>query len=283
MQYIPYIRKKSNALIAYRAHNIEHEIWQKLAKNESNFLFRKYLFVLSKRIKKYEQTIINKYDLLIPISENDSHFFKESGNRKPVHVSPVGFDCSANNKSSIVQENKNIYFIGSLDWLPNREAILWFIENCWFELKKQHPDLKFFIAGRNAPGHFKKKLVHQDIIYKGEIENVLDFLKNKQLMIVPLLSGSGMRIKIIEAFLHKKAVVSTKLGAVGTKSIDNTHILIAESAVEFIKKIGELLQDAMLYQEIINNAYDLVSENFDIFEISKSLTQFYSKNFSKQK
>lgn len=283
LQYISFIRIKSNALIAYRAHNIEYEIWSNLSKNESNFFFRKYLANLSKRIKKYEQAIINQYDVLIPISENDAQFFREFGNSKPVHVSPVGFDRSFSVNSVDNEQNNDIYFIGSLDWLPNREAILWFIENCWFELKKQHPDLKFFIAGRNAPGHFENKIKYQDIIYKGEIENVLDFIKDKRVMIVPLLSGSGMRIKIIEAFLYKKAVVSTKLGAVGTKSIDHKHLLIAETAEEFIDKISLLLQNKIIFQKIIKSAYDLVSENFDIFEISKSLAQFYSKNISEQK
>jgi len=95
-----------------------------------------------------------------------------------------------------------------------------------------------------------------------------------------MLSGSGMRVKIIEAFMHKKAVVSTKLGAIGTKSINNEHILIAETAGEFVDKIASLLQNKTLHQKIINNAYNLVSENFDNFEISKSLSQFYLKNAS---
>lgn len=283
LQYVPFIKAKSMALIAYRAHNIEHEIWSNLSENEANFFFKIYLTILSKRIKKYEQAIINQYDLLIPISNHDAHFFKESGNWKPVHVSPVGFDRSSNMNLSDNEHNKEIYFIGSLDWLPNREAILWFIENCWFELKKQHPDLKFFIAGRNAPENFVKKIQYEDIIYKGEIENVLNFIKGKRIMIVPLLSGSGMRIKIIEAFMQKKAVVSTKLGAIGTKSIDNKHILIAKTAREFIDKIGSLLQNEIMYQEIINNAHILVSENFDIFEISKSLAQFYSEQIINSK
>ena len=96
-------------------------------------------------------------------------------------------------------------------------------------------------------------------------------------MIVPLLSGSGMRVKIIEAFTQKKAVVSTKLGAVGTKSIDNKHILIAETANGFVDKIVLLLQDKVLYQKIIHNAKQLAIKNFDTFVISKSLAQFYSK------
>ncbi len=283
LQYIPFIRKKSTALIAYRAHNIEHEIWSKLSDNEQNIIYKAYLKILSKRIKRYEQTIINQYDLLIPISSNDEIFFKNLANKKPTHISPVGFEILQANNSFENKQNKHLYFIGSLDWLPNREAIRWFIDNCWLELNKQHPDLKLFIAGRNAPESFVKKIKHPNIIYKGEIETVDDFIKDKKIMIVPLLSGSGMRIKIIEAFLQKKAVISTKLGAIGTKSIHNEHILIAETKEEFIAKINLLLSDENLYQKIINQAYDLVSENFNNFEISKSLAQFYTSQLKKTK
>lgn len=277
LQYIPFIRAKSTAQISYRAHNIEHEIWSNLSKSESNIFLKVYLRNLSKRIKKYEQTIINQYDLLIPISNDDARFFKKSGNHKPVHVSPVGFESPTHENLPDNENNNHIYFIGSLDWIPNREAIVWFIENCWYELKKQHPNIKLYIAGRNAPDNFKKKIKYTDVIYKGEVDDVYDFIKDKKIMIIPLLSGSGMRVKIIEAFMQGKAVVSTKLGAMGTKSIDNKHILIAETANEFVKKIGLLLQNETMHQKIINNARDLVSENFDIFEISKSLAQFYSK------
>ncbi|RLD64796.1 MAG: hypothetical protein DRI95_10075 [Bacteroidetes bacterium] len=280
LQYIPFIRTKSTALISYRAHNIEHKIWSNLSKNEPNILLNLYLNNMSKRIKKYEQTIINEYDLLIPISNDDVRFFKNLGNHKPIHVSPVGFEGSSHNNITDNKAGKHIYFIGSLDWLPNQEAIIWFIENCWVDFKKQNPDTKFFIAGRNAPAHFKKRIKYHDIIYEGEIEDVSEFIKDKKIMIVPLLSGSGMRVKIIEAFIHGKAVVSTKLGAIGTKSIDNEHLLIAETANEFVEKIGFLLHNETVYKKIIANAHNLVSENFDIFEISKSLAQFYSSYIS---
>ncbi len=280
LQYIPFIRTKSTTLISYRAHNIEHEIWSNLSKNAPNILLSLYLSNMSKRIKKYEQTIINQYDILIPISNNDALFFKNLGNHKPIHVSPVGFENLLHINLSDNKTGKHIYFIGSLDWLPNQEAIIWFIKNCWVDLKKQNPDIKFFIAGGNAPAHFKKRVKYHDIIYEGEIEDVPEFIKDKKIMIVPLLSGSGMRVKIIEAFIQGKAVVSTKLGAIGTKSIDNEHLLIAETANEFVEKIGFLIQNETVYKKIITDAHNLVSENFDIFEISKSLAQFYSSNIS---
>jgi len=273
----------SRGLIAYRTHNIEHEIWLNLAKNTSNFFLTFYLKNLSERIKKYEHTAPDLFDLLIPISENDYSFFKQSGNLKPSHIYPVGFDFQTNTHLIRLNKNKHLYFIGSLDWRPNREAISWFINNCWQELKNRHPAIKFYIAGRNAPESFAAGLNDKDIIFEGEVEGASEFISDKAIMIVPLQSGSGMRVKIIEAFLHKKAVVSSTLGAIGTKSTDNKQILIADTAKEFINKISMLFENDELYKRIINNAYDLVSTNFDIFKLSNKLSEFYEQELMKWK
>jgi len=283
LQYTPFIRTISSGLIAYRAHNIEYEIWSKLAKNTNNILLKYYLNNLSKRINKYEKTISNLFDLLIPISENDDTFFKRSGNLKPSHICPVGFDFQASTYPSRLNKNKYLYFIGSLDWRPNREAILWFIDNCWQELKNRHPDTKLYIAGRNAPPNFATGLNDEGIIFEGEVEDASKFISNKAIMIVPLQSGSGMRVKIIEAFLHKKAVISSTLGAIGTKSTDKKQILIADTAKAFIDKTSKLLENDQLYERIVTNAYHLVSANFDIFKLSNSLLDFYKQELKKQK
>jgi glycosyltransferase involved in cell wall biosynthesis len=277
LQYIPEIRANSHAVISYRAHNIEHEIWQYLAKNKKNPLIKFYLSKLSKNIRKFEQQIINQYDALLPISEKDNDFFQKNGNSKPVLVCPAGFDTDNFKPYNKIVQSPKLYFIGSLEWQPNREALLWFIENCRSSLKKLHPELKLYIAGRNAPPAFQEKIKFKDIIFRGEVENAYEFISDKSIMIVPLLSGSGMRIKIIEAFFMQKAVVSTSLGAAGTKSSDNKHLLIAENASEFIQKISKLINDQNFYNSIVKNAYILAKEHFDNKNIALNVSGFYKK------
>ncbi len=275
LQYINEIRKKSKAIISYRAHNIEHKIWQYLAKNKKNPFLKFYLKNLSKRVKKHEQSCINKYDVLIPISETDLSFFQKNGNTKPYLICPAGFEKRAFEQYTTTYKGAKLYFIGSLEWTPNREGLLWFVENCWTAIKKQIPEIKLYIAGRNAPANFIKKIQKTGIIFTGEVENAHAFIKDKSIMIVPLLSGSGMRVKIIEAFFMGKAVVSTKLGATGTKSTNGLHLLLAESADDFIQKINLLIKDESFYNKITANAKSLAINNFDNTEIARKLNLFY--------
>ena len=277
LQYIPIIRANSKSLISYRAHNIEYEIWQQLSENKKNKLKRLYLDNLSRRIKKYELSIINQYDILIPISEKDALFFQKNGNKKPLFVSPVGFDTEQFKSYDKIVHKPKLYFLGSLDWLPNREGLLWFIDNCWNRLTEIYPEIELHIAGRNAPPDFATQIKHKNISFHGEVEDAHAFIKDKSIMIVPLLSGSGMRVKIIEAFFMQKAVVSTKLGAAGTESTDNKHLLIAENSDEFIQKISLLINHIDKYTEIVKNATKLTLHNFDNKQIAQKLNSFYKK------
>ncbi|MCF6243362.1 MAG: glycosyltransferase family 4 protein, partial [Bacteroidales bacterium] len=196
---------------------------------------------------------------------------------KPLIVCPAGFDKNQFKGYEKHTHTTSLYFIGSLEWLPNREGLIWFIENCWQELKTQFPGIKFYIAGRNAPNDFISAINKKDIIFNGEVENAYDFIKDKSIMLVPLLSGSGMRIKIIEAFFMSKAVVSTSLGAAGTQGINEEHLLLADTAEAFIQQISRLINNPGLYKQIIVNAKKLAIKNFDNEQIAAKLHFFYKK------
>ena len=107
---------------------------------------------------------------------------------------------------------------------------IWFVENCWPGLHQQFPNLKFYVAGRNAPAWLINKFHYPNIEFVGEVEDAYRFMNSKSIMIVPLFSGSGMRIKIIEGMALGKTIVSTEIGAEGIEVSDNENILIATDA-----------------------------------------------------
>lgn len=277
--YIPIIREYSDAKISLRAHNIEHEIWQRTVDLQKSGLKKEYLKIITKRIKNLKLNLLNKYDLLVPITERDAIVFNKLGNNKPTHITPTGIDISELKPDNSNIEYPSIFHIGALDWIPNQEGIIWFLDNVLPNLLEKHPTLKFYIAGRNAPQSFINKLNKPNIVFVGEVDNAYDFMNSKAVMIVPLLSGSGMRIKIIEGMALGKTIISSSIGTEGISSTHDKNILIANTPQEFLNEVEKTLINKEFFEGIGENAIKFVKENFDNMSISSSLIDFYTKHY----
>ncbi len=275
--YIPVIRKYSNAKIVYRAHNIEHEIWNRTAAMANGFE-KWYLKNLSKRIKRFEKNQLNKYDLLVPITERDGIILDKLGNKKPRHVSQTGIDSSMLIPNSKNLEHPSLFHIGSLDWAPNQEGLIWFLDNCWNDIHEKYPELKFYIAGRNAPVWFQRKLGLPNVVYKGEVDDAYKFMNSKSIMMVPLNSGSGMRIKIIEGMALGKPIVTTTIGTEGISTTSGENIIVAQDKQGFVDAVSELIENYEFFTNISRNAIEYIHRNFDNLASAEALVEFYKKH-----
>ena len=275
--YIPVIRKNSAAKIVYRSHNIEHEIWSRSAILAQGFE-KWYIKILSKRIRNFEIQQLNRYDLLVPITQRDGNILDKLGNKKPSHVSQTGIDSSMLIPNAKHLEHPSLFHIGSLDWSPNQEGLIWFLENCWDDIHTKYPDLNFYIAGRNAPVWFQRKLGLTNVIFKGEIPDAYEFINSKSIMVVPLFSGSGMRIKIIEGMALGKPIVTTSIGTEGIATTSGKNIILAEDSAGFTEAVSKLIEDRVFFDEISKNAIEYIHEHFDNLTSAGALIEFYKKN-----
>lgn len=275
--YIPLIRKYSKAKIVYRAHNIEHEIWERTASLTPG-LKKAYLKILASRIKTFEREFLNQYDLLVPITERDGIILDKLGNTRPAHVSPTGIDTTVLIPHSKKLEHPSLFHIGSLEWAPNQEGLIWFIDKCWPKIHVKFPDLKFYIAGRKAPDWLARRFKAPNIVFMGEVDDAYQFMNSKSIMVVPLFSGSGMRIKIIEGMALGKPIVSTPIGTEGISTQSGKNILIADNEQEFVSDIERLIADNELFQSISRNAIEYIQEKFDNLALAGALTGFYEKH-----
>ncbi|HEY3370038.1 MAG TPA: glycosyltransferase family 4 protein [Prolixibacteraceae bacterium] len=274
--YIPVIRKYSDAKIAYRAHNIEYEIWDRTAKLSKGWRSR-YLYNLSKRIKRFEISYLNAYDLLVPITDRDGIILDSLGNVKPRHTSQTGIDFASLVPTAKKLEFPSLFHIGALDWAPNQEGLIWFFDQCWPRIHAANPELKFYLAGRNAPDWLERRFKLEGVVYLGEISDAYDFINSKAIMVVPLFSGSGMRIKIIEGMALGKPIVTTDIGTEGIPTKDGHNIMIANSADQFVASIDQLINNRGLFNEIGKNAIGFIQEKFDNLSQAGALIDFYKK------
>jgi glycosyltransferase involved in cell wall biosynthesis len=275
--YIPLLKRHSNALIAYRAHNVESEIWKRITNSVSNPLKKLYLAILTRRLRKLEQKMLNTYDVLIPISERDNMTFREWGNRKPVHISPTGIPASHFKSQHPAGVIRRLFFIGALDWIPNQEGLCWLLDKVWTEISRKIPGSELHIAGRNAPGWLIEKIRRSTARFHGEVDDALRFFDANDIMLVPLFAGSGMRIKIIEAMARSKVVIATPVGAEGLGLGNGKQICIAESPEDFISAIEKVTADNRFFSVMAKSAFEYTKANFGNEEIINRLVDFYKE------
>ncbi len=255
-----------------RAHNIEFEIWQRLAYNHRNPMLKWYLSLLAKRLKKFEIQELGNMDVLIPITKRDKAVFVNLGFSKRSCVIEAGVDKVE--EYSSIPTNKNCFFLGALDWMPNKEGIMWFLNKVWSKVRAQLPDATIDIAGRNFPLTMKK-ISGNGVKIIGEVPDAKIFMQDKAIMIVPLLSGSGMRIKIIEAMAMGKTVISTAIGAEGISYTSGKDILIADNATEFANALIRCMKDQGLVEQLGENAIHTINHNYLNHTLVKKLLSFY--------
>ncbi len=275
--YIAAIRKSSNAKLIYRSHNIEFEIWQRTSNQENNAIKKKYLHFLAKRLKKYEQSILNLVDGIAAITKKDKEQLIALGCKKPITTIPFGINLHDYELKKIPQEKK-LFHIGSMDWMPNQEAIKWFLNEVWSAIIAKELTATFHLAGKNMPDEIiKLTATMHGVINEGEVKNANDFINNNNIMIVPLFSGSGMRIKIIEAMAMGKLVIGTSVAFEGIAVQHNKNGIIANTANEFKEAILMCLQHPEVVTSIGQKARKTIEEQYNNTVIVKQLINFIAE------
>ncbi len=267
--YISLIRKYSKAKIILRAHNIEHEIWERITNNTSNRIKKAYLQYLTKQLKRYELNHIGDADIILTLTTRDLKKLRGYGIKTKAVVVPAGITGQPNQIEFDFKTSLKIAFLGSLDWMPNTDGLTWFIKNVLPIAIKQHPDTVLNIAGRNTPKSIFK-LESKNIKVHGEVPDSKNFLLTYPIMIVPLFAGGGMRLKILEALALGRIVISTSIGIEGIDAIDQYHVLIANTAEEFQEKLQFCINNPIKLKRISVNAQKLFSEKYETSRIVKS-------------
>ena len=278
--YIETIREYSKAKIVLRAHNIEHKIWERMAKKTIFFAKRWYINHLVRTLHRYEMSILDKVDGIAAITITDAAYFRRM-TATPVIDLPFGVDIEKFNPAFEVSDTPTFYHIGSMNWMPNVEGIKWFLKNVWDEVLERCPDAKLYLAGRNMP-KWLLKTKKKNVIVVGEVPDAHEFVNGHSIAIVPLFSGSGMRIKIIESMALGKTVITTLVGAEGIQYSEFDDIIIADNVPKMVENICRLYQHPEEAEAIGLNARRLIEEVYDNKKIINRLDIFYNEIKSKR-
>lgn len=269
--YLEVIRKHSKAKIVLRSHNVEYMIWERLASEATSSFKKIYLNLLAKRLKKYELNLLNQYDAIACITELDATVFKNAGCKLSLIHIPFGIDLEKYKIDDSDLEKPSVFHIGAMDWQPNIDGVNWFLNNVWEKVVALHPSLKLYLAGRSISSDFKQT----NVVVDGEVADAHRYISSKSIMIIPLSSGGGMRVKIIEGMALGKTIVSTSIGAEGIEYENKKNILIADSSSEFIDAIDKCINDSGFADTLGKNARTLVETKYNNKLICNKLSDFY--------
>lgn len=270
----PYIEqlKTYGIPIVLRQHNAEYEIWERKTEEVHNPLKKLLFRKLAKDIKREERRALLKVDAVVAITAKDRTSFQEMGCKAPMHVYPAGIEADGYEEMPIAKRNV-LYHLGSMEWEPNRSGLWWFVKNVWPLLTAEIPDIEMRMAGKRMNDYFPKK-TYDGIENLGEVELASDVIESSGICIVPIQSGSGLRIKILEAMVAGRAVVSTPIGVQGLDLDAEKHFLLAKSADDFKDQIKRL-QDPVFFNKITSSAKEACTKRYDASVQIKQLLDFY--------
>jgi sugar transferase (PEP-CTERM/EpsH1 system associated) len=273
-------------------HNVESEIWRRHAETKTTALSTWLYRAQYRRMLRYEERTLARFDGVLAVSDADAQTFARlypGAIKQPVHIVHTGVDTeyfkpSTRNPEPGTQNpgtqnpepgtrNPTMVFTGSMDWLPNEDAMLYFHREILPLVRADEPDVRLSIVGR-APTPAVKKLADDlGITVTGRVDDVRPFMEAASVYIVPLRIGGGTRLKIFEAMAMGKAVVSTTVGAEGLPVVGGTHVMLADEPRTFARAVVRLIRDVERRRQLESAARALVIEHYDWSAVAGELEE----------
>ena len=244
-------------------HNVEAMIWKRHHEVQSNPVKKAYLYGQWQKMRRFEKEMCLRFDCVIAVSADDREQMKQEYGAEAVFDVPTGVDTEFFQPSGKIKPSAhNLVFTGSMDWLPNDDAIRYLMREIMPLIKKRVPDVTLTVVGRNpTPALVDLSKEDRSLIITGRVDDVRPYIESAAAYVVPLRIGGGTRLKIFEAMALEKAVVSTTVGAEGLPLTDGIELLLADEPAAFADAAVRVLTDGAYASELGQRAAATVRKN----------------------
>jgi sugar transferase (PEP-CTERM/EpsH1 system associated) len=245
-------------------HNVEAMIWKRHYEVQRNVVKKSYLFTQWLKMRVFERRMCRSFDAVVAVSNEDREQMQNEYGVQSVFEIPTGVDTnffhpSGNEKT----DAHNIVFTGSMDWLPNEDAITYFTEEILPLIKQKIPDVTLTVVGRNPyPSLLELAKRDHSLVVTGRVDDVRPYMERAAAYVVPLRIGGGTRLKIYEAMAMERAIVSTTIGAEGLPVEDGAELLLADTAEAFAAALVRVLNDRLVANALGARAAATVRQKF---------------------
>ena len=266
---------------AYRAHNLEYQIWARLAAASPNPVKKWYLGLQANRLKKFEQRTWSAFQAIVPIVTTDEIAIKKyldrtiakSSNKQIPAIQTYQPGIAIERPFAFIHQPLSLFHIGSMEWQANEQGVLWFLQKVWPLLLVKYPQAQFHLAGKGL-SKSDPRFFQTGVVNHGEVPDAEDFMHQHGIMVVPIQAGSGIRIKTLEAMALGVPVVSTSVGAQGLSVTSSTEMFIADQPQQFADAIATLLANPAQAQTLTTQARAYVEQHHNLKRNTADLLAF---------
>ena len=265
-------------------HNVEAMIWKRHAEVQRNALKRTYLSGQWRQMQAFENVMCRRVDHVIAVSREDSELMRREYKVTAIDDVPTGVDTNFfRPRHAEEREPLNLVFTGSMDWLPNEDAIRYFTNEIMPLIKKEQPGVTLTVVGRN-PYRALVELSRRDssVIVTGRVDDVRPYMERAAAYVVPLRIGGGTRLKIFEAMAMEKPIISTTVGAEGLPVRNESELLLADSPQDFAAAVLRTLNDHEFAFHLGRRAATLVRQEFGWQRVARRFAEICEQTLTGQ-
>ncbi|MDH7602673.1 MAG: glycosyltransferase family 4 protein [Armatimonadota bacterium] len=292
LQMAQFVDSDRTCSVVLDEHNVEYLIVKRISQTSSSSLVRAYARLEWPKLKTFESEACRKADLVLAVSDQDAEEIRRLStsdkrsrtyDRCPaVETVPIGVDTASISPVKRNPDSKNILFLGTMYWPPNIDCVLYFYREILPIVRQTIPDCSFTIAGQRPPRIIKELERDPNVRVTGYVADPREAAANCGVFVVPLRSGSGVRVKILDALAMGLPVVSTSIGAEGLAVNSGEHLLIADDPEEFAEAVVKVLTDKNLAEALGSQGRTLVQCEYSWEVVGQQLLDVYDKHLGSQ-
>ena len=240
---MPNLPTRTSTPVVLFEHNVEYMIWKRLHEVEKRPWRRTLLALEWRKMRHYEAKACAQAGLTVAVSEADRALLAANAPGADIRAIGTGVDTAYFHPNGAVEAPATLVFTGSMDWYPNEDAIMYFIDAILPELRREVPGLSLAVVGRDPTDRLRAACAAAGVHVTGTVADIRPYVAEAAVYVVPLRIGGGTRLKIFEALAMGKAVVSTRVGAEGLPIVSGQHFLQADGPADFAQAVVTLLKD----------------------------------------
>lgn len=267
---IPNVPMHSGVPVIHFSHNVEFNIWRRLCDTENNWLKKMLLAIEWRKMRRYESQACNTAAATIAVSTEDAQLLQRLSPDARISSVATGVDIEFFRPDTTAKKDPYaLVFSGSMDWHPNEDAMLFFMDKVLPKIRREVPQLTLSIVGRNPSSRLQTAARNANVEVTGTVDDIRPWLTRAAVYIVPLRIGGGTRLKIYEALAMGKAVVTTTIGAEGLNLQDDVHLLRADNAETLARQTVRLLRDPNLADSLGSAGRQLMEANYAWSQVAR--------------